>query len=177
MKELKGNFYTTEHDESIIDFIEDYLHGNISIYSCDGVLECVGGVFYQPITLEEVEADSVKLSKFEFMQRIGMPVSTENMIKDLEESEYTFEDCLLESRREKTILKAENQMFKDNIRVLKEHVNLLQERLDIAQNNCKIRETLQSNAEQHNYVTAKKFNETLSENHELKQKIKELESK
>lgn len=164
MKDLTGNFYTTEHDESILEFVIEMSQALINVRD-DGFLEFVEDKnrFYLTETKGLLEEGSDKLSKQEFMVRIGM-VAPED-------------EDLFEADREVGILKAENQMFKDNIRVLKEHINLLQERLDVAQNNCKIRETLQQNAEQHNYITAKKFNDTLAENHKLREQIKQLENK
>lgn len=163
IKGLVGNFYTAECDQEILDFITKHFNLFNSIRGCDGYLEVVGATFYNVSQISDLEDDSLQLTKREFMIHIGM-IPPE-------------EEDLFEADREMGILKAENQMFKDNIQVLKEHINLLEERLDIAQNNCKLRETLQQNAEQHNYVTAKKFNDTLAENHKLKEQIKQLENK
>ncbi len=163
MKDLTGNFYTTEYDENIINYLVDNFNAHYGdLVDCD-LLEVKDNWIYTPPSLCLLAKGSIELSNKQFREHLGMPVPDE--------------EDLFEADREMGILRAENQMFKDNIKILKEHVNMLQERLDVAQNNCKLRETLQQNAEQHNYITAKKFNDTLAENHKLKEHIKQLENK
>ncbi len=182
MKDLTGNFYTTEHNEDIIEFIEANIDPTVRNFQTAPYIpctflewDCAAKEFFSLKRIALLANESVKLNKQEFMVRIGMVAPEEQ--EDPVEVEYTFEDTLNNHYRELDILKAENQMFKDNIKVLKEHINLLQERLDVAQNNCKMMDIMKSGAEQHNYITAKKFNDTLAENHKLREQIKQLENK
>lgn len=166
MKELKGNYYTTEHDAEILDYVRNNYSNQVGCLITN-YLEVCDNTFYRVLWPRHLATDSIKLNKEEFMEHIGMKVKAEKQ-------EDTITGFFVDEK-DFNILKAENEMFKNNIKVLKDHINSLEENLsqtkehlDISTKNYKLMEIMKSNAEQHNYVTANKYNQTIQENHNLK---------